>query len=610
MAFISKLDPTILNIKLTNEGRELLSTGNLTFSKFAVGDSEVDYNFIQYVTGNSNFYVLKPKDYNPNILSYVVKNDTGTTKYNISTINNNDLLITNTVNNYGLFNITGGSQYEILSNIKYVRNSNCSVSLNTLQGTRHLNIKQTTPIVGNSAEPEIGDIVMLKLTNPNSVDTNNLTVSRDENLPILFYKITSIISGSFLTNNLIVEVDRNLPNYSTYIGSLKCRIIIYLNNINTDYATDYINDNVFAFIENYNIPTEEVRHWNLSIVHPKEIEGVGTLSKKFTSFNSIQYAGFASYIKNQNNVDRLGIIHYSNESPANTYGESLFENTAKLYIPTIMWHKNSNKTNGIVLTTSGGSPFILSGLSTTYYNLYDENNNIVGKAFNKLKIFTIEDQELLYAMSYKSNRNWTLPNYTLDLGVSSCGGECTECLLDATLTSPNLGTILINNVITSDGTNGKVFVEVKNGNTTVYITQFTGTSHTITGLNSGNYTVTLYDLSSPLCTFSENISVINVTCGISANITTGIPGQVIINNVTLSNSGSTNYATINLINSNNVIVGTKIHSGSTTTFNNYVGGNYTVSVIDPDIDNCVYEESVTIQSILGFVPTAFNIGEE
>ena len=45
MAFIEKKDPTVLNIMLTSCGRELLSTGNLTFDYYALGDSEVDYRF-------------------------------------------------------------------------------------------------------------------------------------------------------------------------------------------------------------------------------------------------------------------------------------------------------------------------------------------------------------------------------------------------------------------------------------------------------------------------------------------------------------------------------------------------------------------------------------
>ena len=43
MAFL--IDETVIHIKLTDKGRELLSRGELRFKKFAIGDSEIDYNF-------------------------------------------------------------------------------------------------------------------------------------------------------------------------------------------------------------------------------------------------------------------------------------------------------------------------------------------------------------------------------------------------------------------------------------------------------------------------------------------------------------------------------------------------------------------------------------
>jgi len=110
------------------------------------------------------------------------------------------------------------------------------------------------------------------------------------------------------------------------------------------------------------------------------------------------------------------VIHYSNNSPANTYGEEFYLNTEILQIPTIMWHKSSGNTLGVTLVATGSSK-ILSGatksLNITYYDLADLSGNIVGKVFTGLKIFVIEDQELLFAMSYKSNRSWTMPDYLI-----------------------------------------------------------------------------------------------------------------------------------------------------------------------------------------------------
>ena len=50
-----------------------------------------------------------------------------------------------------------------------------------------------------------------------------------------------------------------------------------------------------------------------------------------------------------------------------------------------------------------------------YYHLWDTNPNSnglpsrVGKVFPDYKMVVIDDEELLTAMSYKSNRSWTLP---------------------------------------------------------------------------------------------------------------------------------------------------------------------------------------------------------
>jgi hypothetical protein len=81
-----------------------------------------------------------------------------------------------------------------------------------------------------------------------------------------------------------------------------------------------------------------------------------------------------------------------------------------------MWHKSTGTTLGVTLKAIG-SPQLLTGLTKSldleYYDLADPDGNIVGKVFTDLKIFVIEDQELLFAMSYKSNRSWTLPNYVI-----------------------------------------------------------------------------------------------------------------------------------------------------------------------------------------------------
>ena len=58
-----------------------------------------------------------------------------------------------------------------------------------------------------------------------------------------------------------------------------------------------------------------------------------------------------------------------------------------------------------------------------YYHLWDDNPNIngfpnrVGKVWPDLKMITFDDDEIIASLSYKSNRNWTLPAPKLGLIV-------------------------------------------------------------------------------------------------------------------------------------------------------------------------------------------------
>jgi len=79
MAFISKKNPVVLNIKLTSKGRECLAGGNLDFKYYAVGDSEIDYNYFRDVANITAFdsSILQPVDKNPDIISFIPRNVTG-----------------------------------------------------------------------------------------------------------------------------------------------------------------------------------------------------------------------------------------------------------------------------------------------------------------------------------------------------------------------------------------------------------------------------------------------------------------------------------------------------------------------------------------------------
>jgi len=426
MAFIDKKDPVILNIKLTSTGRELLSTGNLSFKYFAVGDSEIDYSF-NNATGFDPFYasILRAADNSPKIISFIPKNISGDPYNVIPSIPASTYLVTNPADSIGFFTITTGGTASFITDSNHIKEYNAYVNVNGITGGTTFRLRKITPLSGQ--EPATGDTILIKWTLFSNHNTTGSTINKLYPVPYLMYKIQSK-TGTLAADNLIITVDRNLPNFTGMGATGKAGAIIFYDYINFSGdtifnmdSTDYLSESVLTFLQNSQCPTIIFPFWNMSIIFTEEIAGVQLGNKTYGQFSTNKYGGFVSYIQSQiPYYKKLGIIHYTNDSPANVYAEGFYLNTAVLDIPTIMWHKGNNATLGVKFIAGSGHTIV--DLDIHYYDLIDASNSsvIVGKIFDELKMFLIEDQELLYAMSYKSNRSWTLPDFTLG-GVSGNG---------------------------------------------------------------------------------------------------------------------------------------------------------------------------------------------
>lgn len=435
MAF--SLDQAVIHIKLTDKGRELLSRGQLTFSKFAIGDSEIDYEFIKNISGytsaNTGFTaaVLRPLDNNPDIVSFIPQTMGGDVYTALPSVVSNTQIITNTANPRGFF--TGST---LFSDPVHVKQPHIQIAISGVTGTKFLRLNQSSQYGSNPTEPVIGDYLLVRWANP-AMTGDTVGFDVDIAIPYIWYKIQDIVSGSLSSDDLIVEVDRLTPNFSGYTGSLKAGALVYPNNngrlISGDsiqnyygapFVTDFVSEAVLTFIENFDTPTIDVPVWNMSIIFTEEIIGVSAADRKYGQLYSASLGGFVKYVERLNpSIKNIGVIHYTNNSPSNNYGEGLVVNsttTPILKLPTIMWHKNSDGSMGVELSADFASQDYMPDLNTVFYNLIDQYGNIVGKVFSDLKLFVIEDQELLFAMSYKSNRNWTLPPINTDFNASLC----------------------------------------------------------------------------------------------------------------------------------------------------------------------------------------------
>ena len=431
MAFA--IGQTVIYVKLTDTGRELLSRGQLTFTQFGLGDSEINYQFndkINFDPFNAN--ILRPLDKNPEIVSFITRVETGSTLNPLGDIVSNTSVITNTAPERGLFTVTTAST-TILSDPGHAKQGDIKIGISGVTGGSIVTLNQAPTYGSSPNEPEVGDYLMVKWANP-LITGGTVTFDVNQVVPYLWYKIQNIISGSLLNNDLIVEVDRDLPNFNGQGDGIFAGALVYPNNngrlISGDsiqnyygepFITDFLSEAVFTFLENCDVPTIDVPVWNMSIVFTEEIAGVFSTNRNFSQYFSAPFGGFVQYIQQLDpTIKNIGLIHYTNLSPSNNYGEGLNESTPILELPTIMWHKQTGGTIGLTLTADTTSKALLPNLNTEYFNLVDSFGNIVGKVFNDLKIFVIEDQELLFAMSYKSNRNWTLPVLGAGINLAIC----------------------------------------------------------------------------------------------------------------------------------------------------------------------------------------------
>jgi hypothetical protein len=444
MSYIIKKNEPLVNLKLTDTGRKNLSSGNLNFSTFQLGDGEMDYSSDNPVLIN----ILRPVDKQHDI-QYPVPYEGTITQQPISLLTSiqNEVFTAAKERGFFQFNLTT-STTELDSSLWLIGNLTGSTHVTSTE----IVLFDTSRTVVNSYRESInaGDFLFLKFkttgyTQSYAPSENTEEINGDP-IPYLMYIIQSIngnstfnISGyttgtttgftTGFTTGVTFELDRELPNFSQYVvdGFIypgKNTIKDYYDN---ETPIAYWSGGLLDFTSNCTLSNDDVPVWNMNIVTIEDIIGLdSTVYKGKYTAESRNYWGTAinyDYFLSGNLKDKIGVIHYTNNSVSNYYAEGFYRNTLKLKLPYLMWHKK--QFGGISLGDSIGYTFVCdsvlknmgAGNTIRYYDLVDQevNPTVVGKVLIDQKIILIEDQELLMAMSYKSNRNWTLPTPKLTL---------------------------------------------------------------------------------------------------------------------------------------------------------------------------------------------------
>ncbi len=421
MSYINKITAPFINTKVTSEGRKAIAKGDFSFSFFAFGDSEVDYR------ENVGENVLKPKDMNPNIKSFLLKSDCS--PYNEITgdvLKVSECCVSSLIEHKGFFD-TNHTLTDANIRLSYAKHQGYVYS-------QQMNFGLFLTLDTNNFDD--GDFLLLKISNP-QVGT---LLPGETAKPVLYlwYKIKKQPAFS------VAELDRPLPfldysniiiNYYIFSPDIEDYVVSNKQLLWDDKTLEFKTDCL----------VEDAKVWNMNIVYNEDFIGVTDTKEKYKNFDSYPYIGQKEYLgynlscpttdvldcnevlfgKDDDFVRGIGIIHYSNSNIKNEYGEYLSINEhdrVDVTLPTIMWHgryfSGTSTGNDLGMNfTSDTTKKYVDGTNIEYYDLIEDKSyifsgrtaNVVGRVYAQLKIITIHNPELLAVMSYKSNRNFSLP---------------------------------------------------------------------------------------------------------------------------------------------------------------------------------------------------------
>ena len=447
MSFLTS-NSEYLAARLTSKGRQKISEGNFVISYFQIGDSEFDYNFSQ-LDGNTNpgQKVFTPLD-KDGWVKYPYKlsasTTTGTT-YGTPVVNSGVVTINNEIGPAGFVSAYLPYTPSPLTGATIVC-ENYEIDIAQLSGSTSIQVP--TGVTFNGSE-------YITIYLGTLVGTSDI-ISTTKNS--LVYKIVDVTTG--VTYNTIT-LDRNTPILTGLTGS----VTVISNYCDPNYTEPGISINC--------IPTpidvdEQQDPWTLNIVWSQKPAGldvfaetdeelsgytsnIHTSTKEFLGYNISdgQVINTGTTIVNNcgetiivppEEQHSLAIIHYEGvgdyrdpdkyfkyEDYISHTGDSI--DYFEIYIPFILYHRNTGTTIGARFFMDSTDYYINSTAADTktdrfkFRYLIDEQASRVGRILVNNKTIVIDDQEIIAALDYKSNRRYTLPIPNANL--IPLGSSCT-----------------------------------------------------------------------------------------------------------------------------------------------------------------------------------------
>jgi len=424
---------------------------------------------------------------------YFVQGSQGNT-YGIPFMDSNFQQVYNSAGVKGFFT-TGTTQ--IQTNSAYTITSSYLVDMSTLSGQTSIGIEFDNTSINclQSGTPAINDFVTIVFDGNGGcgdfVTNQILTYKIQSTSPL-----TGTTGDTFtLTLDRALPTFDNLPvqtNFARlYVYPSGMTELYDFVTPAPYWQTDTINFESPCDVSN----RENTPIWNMNIPWTESPAGLfSSTYEDYTKFGSVSYIGTKEYLGYNepsgqtdtsevyyyNSFDEkvvvrpqdqkaIAIIHYTNQDIDHVYGEKFstqpfdpqnptddigLARHFKLNIPTLMWHKSTGTTIGQTFWIDPPGydlckPFYIKSTENIdmndpgirYYHLWDTNPdsngnlNRIGKVFPDQEIIVVDDEEVIAALSYKSNRNFTLPAPKLSLltpNICDTGNNSTGLMTDPT----------------------------------------------------------------------------------------------------------------------------------------------------------------------------------
>lgn len=401
---------------------------------------------------------------------FYLQGTTGST-YGIPTLQSSETNIYNHAGTLGFFTGSSGS-YSAKTTSAFTITSNYIIAYTDCSSgnTIDLTYDVCSPSTGT---PSINDFVTI------FYDGNGGCGNIGGNFPILTYKIQAVTATSVTAYTITLDrylpdfVSQGCSGDARVIIYPSGMTPFYDVVVPTNYFYSACSQTDEVEIWNMNIPWSEspagvintinedyTQYGSVNYLGTKEYLGYQTIAGQYFMDYSGLTANTDTYYYNSydevipvepDKQKAIAIVSYTNQSINNYYAEKFaFEpydslnpgavgqgRNFKVTLPTLMWHKTTGSTIGqtFYVDPAGFESYELfepsymlskkdEDMNTPgmrYYHLWDTNPNSdgypnrVGKVFPDSELIVFDDDEIVASLSYKSNRNWTLPAPKLGL---------------------------------------------------------------------------------------------------------------------------------------------------------------------------------------------------